>query len=318
MGPGAAMVSPHRRAADGLVIWLVSDGKAGHDNQSLGLAEALGRLVATEVQSVPAQRLGAAARRWLTRRFPEVEGLPDPHLIIGAGHGTHATLLAARRCRGGRAVVLMSPSLPPGCFDLCIAPAHDGAAGPRVVRTRGALNRVRPGTPPADGPGLILLGGPSRHFVWRDDPVLSQITALVDADRDSRWVVATSRRTPASLVARLEPLLRPGLDLIPHGQTGRDWLAARLATASRVWVSEDSISMIYEALTSGAPVGLIGLERGRPSRVSAEVDRLCAQGWLRRLAPGAAPIKPAPPPRPLDEASRCAELILQRWPELRR
>ncbi|HEX9585473.1 MAG TPA: mitochondrial fission ELM1 family protein [Gammaproteobacteria bacterium] len=310
------MSPPHRRSADKLVVWLVSDGKPGHDNQSLGLAEALGRLVDTESLSVPAQRPGTAVRRWLTRRFPEVEGLPDPQLIIGAGHGTHATLLAARRCRGGRAIVLMSPSLPPNCFDLCLVPAHDDARGPSIMRTSGPLNRVRPGTPPADGPGLILLGGPSRHFVWHDDQLFLQLTAVVDADPDRQWIVATSRRTPASLLLRLKSMHRPGLEVMPHAKTGRDWLVARLAEAPRIWVSEDSISMIYEALTSGAAVGLIGLERGPPDRVSKEIDRLCVQGWVCRMTPGIKPPVPTPPPRILDEATRCAELILQRWPEL--
>lgn len=318
MAPGAATVGPHRQHDNRLILWRVSDGKAGHDNQSLGLVEGLGRLVDTEIHTVPCVSAGTAARRWWSRRFPELAGLPDPHLIIGAGHGTHATLLAARRCRGGRGVVLMSPSLPLRCFDLCIVPAHDGVTGTRVITTIGALNRIRPRTPRDEGPGLVLLGGPSRHFVWRDQSVFDQITSLIDAERNRDWILATSRRTPASLVDRLQALERSGFELVPQARTDRDWLGARLAEAARVWVSEDSVSMIYEALTSGAPVGLLALERGHPSRVAAEIDRLCTQGWLARLTPGAAPPQPARPPRPLDEASRCAELILRRWPEFRR
>jgi hypothetical protein len=160
------------------------------------------------------------------------------------------------------------------------------------------------------------LGGPSRHFVWHDDQLFLQLTAVVDADPDRQWIVATSRRTPASLLLRLKSMHRPGLEVMPHAKTGRDWLVARLAEAPRIWVSEDSISMIYEALTSGAAVGLIGLERGPPDRVSKEIDRLCVQGWVCRMTPGIKPPVPTPPPRILDEATRCAELILQRWPEL--
>lgn len=316
MGRRGAAVNPHHDVTGRLQIWLVSDGKTGHDNQSLGLVDALGRQLTTEVHSVPPQRPGAAARRWLTREFPEVETLPDPQLIIGAGHGTHATLLAARRCRGGRAIVLMSPSLPSCCFDLCLIPAHDRTDGPRVVSTLGAINRVRPGARGRDGSGLILLGGPSRHIVWRDQAVASQVKAVVDADRDRPWILATSRRTPASLVGRLETLCRPDLELVSHVRTGPTWLAQRLSEASRVWVSEDSVSMIYEALTSGAAVGLIGLDRGHPNRVSTEIDRLVAQGWLHRLTPGNDPPILSPPPATLDEATRCARLIIERWPAL--
>ncbi|HEY5700541.1 MAG TPA: ELM1/GtrOC1 family putative glycosyltransferase [Gammaproteobacteria bacterium] len=296
----------------------MSDGKAGHDNQSLGLAEALGRLVDSDIRTVSAQPLPAALGHWCSGRFPEAEGLPDPDLIIGAGHATHATLLAARRCRGGRAVVLMSPTLPIRCFDLCVAPIHDDVGGARVVQTQGALNRLRPRPLRAGGPGLILLGGPSRHFVWRDDTVLAGLCRILQADRPAHWTLATSRRTPAGLTARIEPLLPAAAELVPYTDTGPQWLKSTLEDASRVWVSEDSVSMVYEALTRGAPTGLIGLDRARRSRVASEIDRLVAQGWIGRLGPDGDPPALKPPPSVLDEAGRCATLILQRWPELRR
>ena len=71
--------------------------------------------------------------------------LPTPDLLLGAGHHTHLSLLAARRIRGGKVVVLMRPSLPPGLFDLCLIPEHDAPpARPNVLATRGALNRIQP------------------------------------------------------------------------------------------------------------------------------------------------------------------------------
>ncbi|MDX1512192.1 MAG: mitochondrial fission ELM1 family protein [Gammaproteobacteria bacterium] len=307
-----------RPEGDGVVVWRVSDGLAGHDNQSLGLAEALARRVPVDPHTLPARALGGALARWLSGRYPELDPLPGPDLIIGAGHGTHATMLAARRCRGGRAVVLMSPSLPVACFDLCIAPAHDGLRGPRVIVTRGALNRVRPRPPRTGGPGLVLLGGPSRHFLWRDDSVLEKTGAVLAAASDSEWIIATSRRTPAALAAKLESLTRAGVTLVRHESTGSGWLAEALARASRVWVTEDSVSMIYEALTSGAPVGLIGLDRAGTDGVCAEIDRLAAEGWVRRIADHGQAPGLEPPPEVLDEAGRCAGILLERWPELRR
>src|SRR5574340_1756334 len=102
-----------------LVVWVVSDGKPGHLNQSLGLAEALSRATPTEVHTLPAL---PALRAWLALLVQRIPGiaLRAPDLIIGAGHATHPPLPAARRARGGRAVVLMKPSLPRRWFDLCI------------------------------------------------------------------------------------------------------------------------------------------------------------------------------------------------------
>ena len=40
------------------------------------------------------------------------------------------------------------------------------------------------------------------------------------------------------------------------------------------WISEDSISMIYESLTAGQNVGLISLKIKGKSRITKEMDRL--------------------------------------------
>ena len=45
-------------------------------------------------------------------RFLAWRDLPTPDIVLGAGHRTHLSLLAARRVHRGKAVVLMRPSLP--------------------------------------------------------------------------------------------------------------------------------------------------------------------------------------------------------------
>ena len=89
------------------VVWRFSDGKSGHDNQSLGLVDALQRRTRIHSYDIPVQP--GAALDWLIGRFPAGSLLPDPWLIIGAGHATHLPMLAARRARGGRTAVLMRP-----------------------------------------------------------------------------------------------------------------------------------------------------------------------------------------------------------------
>ena len=82
-----------------LVVWRFSDGKAGHDNQSRGLTEALagcGRSKSSHRNALtPIAALLALAGGRLTA-WPD---LPAPDLLVGAGHGTHLSLLAARRRR---------------------------------------------------------------------------------------------------------------------------------------------------------------------------------------------------------------------------
>ncbi|MFC6670341.1 mitochondrial fission ELM1 family protein [Marinobacterium aestuariivivens] len=233
---------------------------------------------------------------------------PPATLLIGAGRATHLSLLAFKRATGAPVVVLMRPSLPYGCFDLCLVPEHDRPAPKgNVILTRGALNRMRPGdkTP---GEGLILLGGPSKHFRWDDDRILTQLRRLIAQD-PRRWTLTTSRRTPASLLPALAQL--PGIELVPAGQTGPDWLPARLASAELCWVSADSVSMLFEALSAGCAVGLLELDAEPGSRVGAGVRQAIEQGLATPMShwQGEALVAPA---QRFNEAERCARLIEER------
>lgn len=298
-----------------LVVWRFTDGKPGHEKQTLGLVRALARSTAVQCHDIPAPGRLASLLRWVARRFPEVAGLPSPHLILAAGHGTHLAALAARRVRGGRLVALMRPSLPLACFDLCLIPAHDAPpARANVVATRGVLNVVRPATHPDPHVGLILLGGVSTHYRWDDAAVVRDVLAIVRAAPQVDWRLTTSRRTPAGFLAVLAAQPRPAnLAIVPGAETPPGWLEQALDRAGRVWVSEDSVSMIYEALTAGAQVGVLRLPPLKDSRVRRGVESLIAEGVLltdnRPMPPRTATLAPLP----FDEAERCARLILQAW-----
>lgn len=248
------------------VVWCVSDAKPGHENQTRGLVEALADLVPVDDHWLPALPRGRALRCWLGRRFPAGATLPDPDLVIGAGSATHLTLLAARRARGGRSVVLMKPGLPRRLFDLCVIPEHDGVPpSSRVLVTCGVLNRIRPSTGKDPYKGLILIGGPSKHHRWDDTSILVQVREIT-AETRIHWTVATSRRTPVSMLAELRDYQTGNITVVPWQETGPDWLPRQLADAFRVWISEDSVSMVYEALTSGAHCGLLEVPPRHPHR----------------------------------------------------
>jgi mitochondrial fission protein ELM1 len=292
-----------------VTIWRFSDDRPGHRAQSRGLERALAERLAVDSFEIPVRRAGGGLRLWLSGRYPPGEALPTPDLLLGAGHATHWHLLAARRCRGGRSVVMMKPTLPLACFDLCLIPQHDNPPRRRnVLPTRGVLNAVQPSAGHDAAFGLVLLGGPSRHFRWRDETVLGHIDALLAARALPRWLIATSRRTPRSLADRLLERAQP--QCVPFETVDEGWLAAQMARAGEIWVSQDSVSMVFEALSSGARVGLLPVEAARGSRVGAAVSALVEAGAVG--APGDWRLPPLPDP-PLNEAQRCAEWISEQW-----
>jgi hypothetical protein len=289
-------------------ICIVSDGKPGHLNQSLGLAEALRRLNPQLVIDIRRPLGGRQLARALLGQCPWSG--PKPGLLVGAGHGTHLSLLALRRATGAPCVVLMRPSLPLGWFDLCLIPEHDHPpARANVIGTQGALNRMQPGNK-ASGYGLILLGGPSKHFQWHDEQMLVQLRTLLARD-PRQWHVATSRRTPESLQRALAAI--DGIELVLAEQTDRDWLPAQLGVAECCWVSADSVSMLYEALSAGCAVGLLAVPPLlSDSRVARGVATLVRREQVTPLAQwqGQPLLAPA---QGFNEAGRCAQVLQERF-----
>ena len=302
-----------------LVIWHFSDGKPGHDNQSRGLLRALSARLPVQIHKidVPPSGKRTALRHLfdlMRRRCMAPRHLSVPDLLIGAGHATHLPMLAARHARGGRVIVLMKPSLPLRCFDLCIVPRHDKVM-PRanVFVTRGPLNVIEPAAQKLERHGLMLIGGPSKHYRWSDQAVLEQIETVARQDTKWRWTLAGSRRTPDSLVAALQERQLPNVSYVAARDTGPEWLPFRLAEAPRVWVSEDSMSMIYEALTAGAAVGILPVPRRRGSRVTRGLDRLIAQGLATEYAAWREGQVLQAPAETFNEAARCAKWIDEQW-----
>jgi len=295
-----------------LSLWRVTDGVAGHESQTRGLVEAIGRLTPTVTRDVPAGGLatciGTLVRDWWAA---PPEAAPD--LILCSGHRTHLAALVLRLRFGGHTVVLMRPSLPLRCFDLVVAPRHDALKpSDRVLVTEGAINAIRPGGPHHRNQGLILIGGPSRHHSWSSSGVAAQIESIFACSPTTSWTIGTSRRTPVDTTSWLLTLCREGIDVVMARDTPPGWVASRLAQAGQVWVSEDSISMIYEAITAGVPVGLLEVPRRRSDRVTRAIDGLASEGRITRHQDFVSG-KDLPEPRLLAEADRVARQILHRW-----
>lgn len=284
-----------------LTIWCVTDNKPGHRSQLQGLAAALCERGECDTHWLTADRSLLANAAALDRR---------PGLILCAGHATHWPGIRLRRRFGGMLVTLLKPSLPRCLFDLCVIPEHDAARpGRRILQTCGTLNDIRPALGADPGRGLILIGGPSRHHDWDDGQMLDQLGRLRKALPDIRWTLTTSRRTPGSFLATARNLAGENLRLVPAAETDRDWLRSHYAGCGVIWATEDSASMVYEALTAGARVGILPVPRKRDSRVSRGLDALLEKGWATRLSSLCETGRMNPRRRGLQEADRVADYL---------
>lgn len=296
-------------------LWLITDDKPGHRSQLQGLAQALAARTAVGAHWMAAPAGRSALWQWLSGRFPPGAGLPDPDFILVAGHRTHLAGLAARRARGGRLIALMRPSLPLGWFDLCAIPQHDRPpARANVIATRGVLNTARPDPGREAGKGLFLIGGPSKHHGWDGAGLLAQIDAILAATPGVQWTLTTSRRTPAATEPALLALRTRGVDVRPARDTAPGWAMEQAARSAQAWVTEDSVSMVYESLTAGAATGLLAVPRLGETRITAGVAALQREGFVTAFADWQRGGRLHAPPERLAEADRVAQAVLARWP----
>ena len=290
---------------DEKIIWRFIDRKPGHDSQSLGLTNELGRIRPCQCYDLNVSNQKISLPDLVARKFPLGKHLPDPDIITGAGHSTHLPMLVAQRARGGKTVVIMKPSLPTRWFTYCLIPAHDTPPkASNILTTCGTINFIIPSSNHQLMQGLIMIGGPSRHYYWDHENLMKQIRHILKKMSDMKWIIADSVRTPNITCTALSALRIDNLIYQEHRATKPNWVAKQLALAAKTWVSEDSVSMIYEAITSGTTVGVLDIPR-RKSKLLKGLKNIHRKNMLTTYAEwqDGNPLRGGV----LHEAKRCAE-----------
>lgn len=318
---------------DPLRVWAVSDGRAGIENQVLGLAEALARLCPAEIEvkriayesrlydRLPTLLKGSPLRR-LAAGSDDI-GPPWPDVWIAAGRASLPFSLRMRRwSRRTLVVQVQDPRWPAHLFDLVVPPRHDRVAGDNVIEIVGAPHRVTPerlrlaeGDFASTLSGLpspriaVLVGGRSSAFDLSPERAARMAGEIMLAAEQVQGavLVSFSRRTPAEaraiMVSRLATL--PGQ--IYQGEGPNPYFAF-LAVADFILVTEDSANMATEAASTGKPVFILKMEGQslKFRRFHEELERRDIArpfgGQLYRWTY-----------QPLDETRRAAEAVLKAW-----
>ena len=271
-----------------VTIWRFIDGKPGHEKQSLGLVLALAKLQNVNCHEI---KVGDSGLKnffnYCFARFKEGINLPKPDLLIGAGHRTHLPMLTAKRAFGGKSIVLMKPSLPYSFFDMCLIPMHDNPPKrANILPTIGALNTLGLDGqhPKAPSSHLILIGGPSPHYKWDDNQVIKQIEKLVMNGQKSlqQWVLTTSPRTPKEFIEKLRGRKLIDIKIHHFKDTKPGWVEEMLLSSENAWVTPDSVSMTYEALSAGCQTGILELCSNKSNlRITHSMQVLIKNKYIR-------------------------------------
>jgi mitochondrial fission protein ELM1 len=280
-------VSPPRSETE-LSCWVLTDGKAGTENQCIGLAEAVG-LDFSVKRIVPRYLWRHLPTRWWTwmvgtnpnkslAHDSDTLTPPWPDLLIASGRTSVAYAVAIKRASRGHtfAVQIQNPRIPAHHFDLVIPPRHDHLNAVNVISTMGALNRITPqrlkeGAEQfsgllADLPRpliAVLIGGSNRAYAMTaadTGALIEGLTKLVE-DEGAGLAVTTSRRTGPENASRLRDGLARLAAVLSDG-SGENPYFGFLALADAIVVTADSVSMTSEACSTGKPVYVAPLSGG--------------------------------------------------------
>ncbi len=260
-------------------------------SQAEGVAEALDRPFESVVVRprgpwswLPAHRQPPGLLRYgLKERLPPLW----PDVLISCGRRSAPVSIAVRRAAGGRTftVHIQNPLTRVRCFDLVVPMEHDGLTGPNVVVTRAALHGVTPEKLAAAGAewrerlgGLnvaVMLGGESRSHRFTRETLDRLASGLVGLEGDI--AVTPSRRTQPDVVEALKARLPQAW--FWDGAGGNPYLGM-LALARHLVITEDSVSMVSEAISTGKPV-YVAKMAGRSRRLARFHDSLLKEGVVR-------------------------------------
>lgn len=293
-------------------IVYVSDGKAGHRSQALGLYKALQRQSTEHVsfEEVSIEQLPVFSLFLSRFRHASPAIQQEPDYIFGVGSHTQLrVLLLGKVYPKAKTLILMKPNFPFSWFDYVVIPEHDDVqASDHVIITKGALNPIVNRQQHQAGRILIALGGASKRHAWNENKVLDAIQNIVQDNPETEIILTTSRRTPSEFISLLQQQkISSMIQIFPVDETPQGWIFEEMQKAEAVWVTEDSVSMIFEALTAGCKVGVIKTERIKQDRITASIDQIIDSG----LVSTDTQLKQLPFSPSFKEADHVAEIILQ-------
>jgi mitochondrial fission protein ELM1 len=328
------MRSAGYQPAEPLVVWAVTDGRAGIEAQALGLAEAISRrapvsLAAKRVQlRTPWSWLPPAltpAPRHATTIDSDPIDPPWPDIFIGCGRASIPFSIGVRDWSKGKTLVvqLQDPRVNPREFDLVVPPLHDGLEGQNVIAIVGACNRMTPERmrqaisdyTPTDLNELpsprfaVLIGGKSKRQDISAARAREIAHSLVAVQRETggALLVTLSRRTSEAARLQFRTWLAPHSAVFYEGE-GANPYPAILGAADHVFVTADSVNMATEAAATAKPVHILPIDgrAGKLERFHQSLARRgCARPFIGKLETWSYP--------PLLETDRVAGAVLTAW-----
>lgn len=301
------------------------DGRPGHEKQTMGIINSLQKKIRTNIKCIAIQKrtffqqMLDWGRYFLFDPIQSEKDLCDYKLMIGTGTHTHLPMLLKKKKTGVPVVTCMTPSsILTKDFDILFVPHHDNTTiKENVFVTTGSPNCCENLGMHDSDRVLILIGGTdSKSHRWNSKDIVEQITKIIQFDPLKKYSISSSPRTPQQTAGMVMELAEKysNVDFFHFNDTQPGWVETQYNSCKFVWVTGDSISMVYEALSSGCKVGVIPVSwKNRNSKFSRSESFLIKSGLVSSLEAYLNKEVCWKNEKLLVEAERCADEIIRRW-----
>lgn len=304
--------------------WIITEGMAGTENQCIAVAEQLGVRYTTKRIGLqfPFNHLCPFVLKTAPRSsITGIDWNDDmPDLVIASGR---KAVPVALQFPNAYTVFIQDPKIKTSNFDLVAAPQHDDVKGDNVIHTTAAPNRITDDllqkaqsefdfSPLPSKKIAILIGGNSKTHTMDDNfgyGLYESLLPYMQLD-DYGFMITMSRRTPDNIANHIRDLFNDSKSVVWDGN-GANPYHAFLAYADYILVTEDSTSMLSDALTTGKPVYKLPLQGGSEkfTRLYQNLKRRCLlkdfDGELKSWDY-----------KPLNDAKKISDVIKEKMKEL--
>ena len=279
---------------------ILTDGKAGHENQSKAFVRALGleaRLVPVRFKSPAHKTLSYLLDRLGIRTTALFDFGAEPgeaKWVVGTGSGTFYAAKALSRRLGARCGVVLYPRgyrLP--SFNCILAPSFDRPASlPNVVEIpanlvandaafydKGVAAFKERYAGPTESLVGVIVGGPNKCSTMTVEWAKARLDEIFAANRGAQLCVTTSRRTPPEVESLVDSY--PWAYKLIYSKDHFNPIPAFVRLAKRLYVTAESTGMLSEACMFGTAevVALDNLNPG-PHKFRRCVEELRAAGYV--------------------------------------
>lgn len=299
------------------------DDRIGHQKQTDGILNALSQLTTIDIvykkNITPSLTTSILHFFLFFLCFIRTENQHDIDLIIGTGSHLHIPMLYLKRKTGAFLVCSMKPDLPfmSSFIDLSFIPIHDGIKiKDNALNTMGPPNLSQNKKLHNITKAMILIGGiDKKSHSWDSKQIVDSIKTIIGKTRERTWTISSSPRTPKDCINMLVAFVKenPQISFFKAEDTKKGWIEEEYNKNLTVWITADSVSMIYEAISAGCRVGVIPVNwKRKNNKFQNSLDYLLVRKLITNYHTWLLDNK-MPEITDLNEANRCAEEILRRW-----